>query len=226
MTYKQISDRVIVILGLQDDTTAPEVGLVQEWILEGITDIAARTRAGTRVINLKLSADTPVHDMSNEIISLLDLEDSTGFMPHLTREDAVSAQARFERGFAYEEPLLWFSPVPTKDMFFKAYGVFRPRPMENDDDTPANASYGNLADEFHPTIVTYCLWKGGEYVEHEQSGGGERWRVQYEGQDGKGGEISKIKAILSKRVTPQAARRRNPVGQIGSLSRTIEYLGG
>jgi len=226
MLYKQISDRVISILGLQDDTTAPELTLVQDWIYEGINDIAARTRAGTRVINLKLTADTAVHDMSTVIISLLDLEDSQGFMPRLTREDAVRAQKNFTRGYAYEEPLLWFSPIPTEDMFFKAYGVFRPKRMEADDDNPASPTLGNLADEFHPTIVTYACWKGGEYTEHEQSGGGERWRVQYEGQDGKGGEIAKIKQILSKRVTPQGTRRRDPVGQVGSPSRVLDYLGG
>jgi hypothetical protein len=226
MNYKQISDRVIAVLGLQDDTDAPELALVQDWVFEGIGDIAARTRAGTRVINLKLTADTPVHDMSNVIISLLDLEDSYGFLPRLTRQDAVTAQGRLERGYAYEEPLLWFSPVPTEEMFFKAYGVFRPQRMMLDTDTPATPQFGNLAPEFHPTIVTYALWKGGEYTEHEQSGGGERWRVQYEGQDGRGGEISKIKAILSKRVTPAGARRRYPVGQVGGLSGPLSYLGG
>jgi len=226
MTYKQLTDRVLHILGMQEDTTVPEKPFVQDLIYEGICDLSARTRAGMRVINLNLTAGVAVHDMSTSIIALLDLEDSAGFLDRYAREDIARHQRDNLRGYAYAEPLLWISPVPTAAMTIKAYGVFRPSRMTDDAHAPSTPQYGNLADEFHPTIVTYALWKAGEYTEHEQSGGGERWRIQYEGQNGEGGEIAKIRRILHKRVTPKGSRRRDPTGQTGTLQDASYYLGG
>jgi len=227
MTYKQIRDHVSRTLGMQLDTSAPEGDLIRDWILQGTIDIAARTRAGVRAVDLHMTANTAVHDMSQQIISLLDIEDASGFLKRYSREDAVFMQAVGQRGYAYEEPLLWLSPMADRpDKTVRAYGVFMPQPMVADTDTPSMADFGNLSPQFHPAIIVYCLWKGGEYMEHEQSGGGQRWREQYEGTDGNGGEISKIKKILSKRVSPAGSRRRNPMGQVGGVSGPLEYLGG
>jgi len=228
MTYKQIVSHVARTLGMQLDTSAPEGDLIRDWIFAGTVDIAARTRAGVRAVDLVIAANTPVHDMSQQIISLLDIEDGAhGFLKRYSREDATFLQATGKRGYAYEEPLLWLSPIRAEEgQSVRAYGVFMPRAMDSDDDSPSEPEFGNLSEQFHSTLVTYCLWKGGEYIEHEQSGGGERWRVQYEGQDGSAGEISKIRRILSKRVSPAGSRRRDPIGQVGAPSGVLEYLGG
>ena len=60
-------------------------------------------------------------------------------------------------------------------------------------------------------------------MQHEASGNGEKWRIQYEGQDGIGGEIAKIKRILAKRVTPGGPRRRNPTAHGRASCRTPTY---
>ena len=225
MTYGQIVAHVSRTLGMQLDTTAPEGDLIRDWVHAGIVDIAARTRAGVRAIDLFITPHTPTHDLSKQIISLLDIEDGIGFLTRYSREDIGYMQSVGERGYAYEEPLLWLSPLREQDsQTVRAYGVFMPLVMEDDNDSPSEEDFGNLSEQFHPTIVTYCLWKGGEYIEHEQSGGGERWRVQYEG-DGTGGEIKKIKQILAKRVTPQAPQRRNPLGQTGYVNSNRYYVG-
>lgn len=226
MDRQTIADRVAFTLGLQDDTTFNESGYILDLIYEGITDMVARCRAYTRVINLTLSANTPIHDMSTQVISLLDLEDETGFLDRYSREDISMIQKNAGRGYCYEEPLLWISPVPDESKTIKAYGIFRPLQMLSDTDTPADPDKGGLADEFHPTIVTYCLWKAGEYMQHEASGNGEKWRLQYEGQDGQGGEIGKIKRILTKRVTPTGTRRRNMLRSVGSVPDIGYYTGG
>jgi hypothetical protein len=84
--------------------------------------------------------------------------------------------------------------------------------MVGDTDDPAAPSYGGLSPEFHEALVIYALWKMGEYVQHEGSGQGEKYRTQYEGQDGTEGQIAWISACSRKRVTPQAARRRDLEG--------------
>lgn len=226
MNYKALQDRVIFTLGLQETVSVDERALVKAFINEGVTDILARTRPNTRVIQLNVSAHTPVHDMSNAVISLLDIEHPYyGFLRRLSREDAVTAQAAGAPGFAYEEPLLWLSPVSTDAIILNAYGIFRPDPLSGDEDDPQIERYGGLAPEFHPAILNYGLWKAGEYTHHEASALGEKWRIAYEGKDGTEGDISRIKRILAKRVTPQAARKRDLTNNLGALGVVEDYIG-
>jgi hypothetical protein len=226
MNYKALQDRVIFTLGLQETISVDERALVKQFINEGVIDIIARTRPYTRCIQLNLSANTPIHDMSNEIISLLDIDyPGYGFLPRFSREDVTSAQNQNVPGFAYEEPLLWISPVSSKATTINAYGIFRPNPLSGDTDDPSNGIYGSLAPEFHPAIVNYALWKAGEYVNHDSSGMGEKWRILYEGRDGTEGDIARIKRILAKRVTPQAPRKRDLSHNLGSMSLSGDYMG-
>lgn len=226
MNYKALQDRIVFTLGMQETLSVDERALVKAFVNEGIVDILARCRPNTRVIQLNVSAHTPVHDMANSVISLLDIEHPAyGFLRRLSREDAVGAQAAGSPGFAYEEPLLWLSPVSSDAMIMNAYGIFRPDPLTGDLDDPQIERYGGLAPEFHPAIVNYGLWKAGEYTHHEASALGEKWRMAYEGKDGTEGDIARIKRILSKRVTPQAARKRDLTGNLGSLGVIGDYIG-
>jgi hypothetical protein len=217
--------RVQYTLGLQDDTTFNETTFVQDLIYEAIMDISSRTRTGARVINMTTTADTKTHDMSTQsIIALFDISDSRGFLDRYTREDIESIQKDGGRGYCYEEPLLWIAPMGEQTL--RVFGVFRPQRMLAGTDSPSNQQYGGIAEEFHSAIVTYCLWKGGEYVEHESSGYGEKWHTQYEGSDGNGGEIARIKRVMSKRVTAQANRHRAMVKHHGVPSDAITMIGG
>jgi hypothetical protein len=227
MTRDEIANRVKYTLGLQDDTTFSETTYINDLIYEAITDIVARCRPHTRVINLETTADTATHDLSTQaIIALLDVADPTGFLDRYAREDIERIQYHGGRGYCYDEPLLWISPITTEPVTLRAFGIFRPQKMTTGTQSPSDSLYGGLAAEFHPTILTYCLWKAGEYVQHDASGSGEKWRMQYEGQDGSSGEISKIKRILAKRVTPGAARRRSPLRTVGVMPDSTYYMGG
>lgn len=226
MNFLELTNRVKHTLGLEDIASNDEVALAKAYLNEGIVDILSRTRPYTRVIHLTLTGGVAIHDMANTILALLDLQVGDRFLERMSREDITRAQAANTFGFAYEEPLLWVSPVPSEDTTFIAYGVFRPTPLAADVDDPSHPAKGGLAPEFHPAIVNYALWKAGEYVQHEQSGGGERWRIMYEGQDGTGGDIARIRRILAKRVTPQGSRRRDLSRNLGLLSRSGYYSGG
>jgi hypothetical protein len=227
MTRDEIANRVKYTLGLQDDTTFSESDYVNDLIYEAIVDISARTRINARVINLETTAETQTHDLSTQaIIALLGIRDDLGDLDRYTIEDIEAIQSRGGRGYAYREPMLWISPTTTEPAILRVFGVFRPQKMTTGTQTPSDPLYGGLAAEFHPTILTYCLWKAGEYVQHDASGSGEKWRLQYEGQDGMSGEISKIKRIISKRVTPGAPRRRNPFRTVGVVPNTGYYTGG
>ena len=226
MNRGEMIDRVQHTLGLEEALVNDETALVADWLNEGVDDIVQRTRPSTRVISLTLTGGVKIHDMASTIVSLLDLEVGGYFLERYSREDITYRQQMGQTGYAYEEPLLWVSPVYDEDKSFRAYGVFRPTPMSDDLHDPSQPQYGGLAPGFHPVIVTYALWKGGEYVQHEQSAGGEKWRIQYEGQDGTQGDIARIKRILNKRVSPGAALRRDPTRNLGALSDADAFLAG
>lgn len=226
MNFKEMTDRVKFTLGAEEVVDNDEVALIKKYLNDGLLQVLTRTRPYTRCINLSLSADTPIHDMSNQILALLDLEiPEYGFLRRFSRQDITGLQKTGGYGFGYEEPLLWVSPVASTATVVKAYGVFRPDLMVADAADPATPSFGGLAPEFHEAVVMYALWKTGEYVQHTGSGEGERWRLQYEGEDGTEGEIARIKRVLVKRVTPALYRRRNLSGNLGTLSQSGDYLG-
>ena len=227
MNFGEMTNRVKYTLGMEDIATNDEVALAQAYLNEGVVDVLVRTRPYTRCINLKLTANTAAHDVASQVLWLLDIQLLNGdFLDRLSREDVIAAQKGGARGFAYEEPMLWVSPMLSEDGPVKAYGGFRPAPMVGPTDDASNPDSGGLAAEFHPAVVNYALWKGGEYLQHEQSAGGERWRVMYEGQDGTGGDISRIKKILTKRVTAQGAMRRDLTRNLGALSESGALVGG
>lgn len=227
MNFRAMIDRVKYTLGMQEIVAHDEIAFIKAYLNEGVLDVLVRTRPYTRTINLSLTGGVAIHDMSTDILALLDVQHPYyGFLQRLSREDITDAQSRAEPGFAYEEPLLWISPVSSQDSQIKAYGIFRPAPMANDSDDCANPNYGGLPSEFHVGVVNYALWKGGEYTQHEASAMGEKWRIAYEGKDETGGDIARIKRILTKRVTPQAARKRDLTGNLGSLSESGSYIGG
>jgi len=225
MTFKQMYDRVKFTLGAEEIVGNDEVALIKQFLNDGVVNILTRTRPYTRQIDLVLTGNTPIHDMSSEILALVDVEvPGQGFLDRYTREDITSRQSAAAPGFAYEEPLFWFSPVPTEDKTIRAYGIFRPSALSGDSDDPSAPDKGGLNPEFHEAIVMYALWKMGEYVQHEGSGQGEKWRTQYEGQDGTEGEIAKIKRVLAKRVTPGAVTRRD-LRHLTPVSPSGSYIG-
>jgi hypothetical protein len=227
VTYKQMQDRVKFTLGAEEVLGNDEVALIKQFLNDGIVNILTRTRPYTRQITLNLTGGVAIHDMSSAILSLVDVQDAAGnFLQRYSREDISGKQQSGDKGFAYEEPLLWISPVPSQDSVITAYGIFRPTPLLGDTDDPAASDKGGLNPEFHEAIIVYALWKMSEYVQHEASGNGEKWRIQYEGQDGTEGQIAWIKRVLAKRVTPQLSRRRDLEGNVGVLSASGDYLGG
>jgi hypothetical protein len=230
MTRKQIFDQIVNTLGLQDDTTFNESDFVNQLIYQAVTDILANCRPNMRVMDLTIQPDTPVHDMSSQVIAISDIALNTDrgeyFLDRFTREDITEAQQYGAKGYCYDEPMLWISPIVAEPTVIRAYGVFRPLQMLSDTDSPADVRYGGLADEFHPAIVIYCLWKAAEYVEHESSGYGEKWHLQYMGPDGNSGELGRIRKVMSKRVTAQANNSRSLAKNLGVPSNSLTYIGG
>jgi hypothetical protein len=80
--------------------------------------------------------------------------------------------------------------------------------MVLDTDSPSMEAFGAIPDEYHDAIVSYALWKAADYADDGSSQMGERYRLLYEGQDGRGGRIAQIKTLINKRGTARAPRAR------------------
>jgi hypothetical protein len=81
--------------------------------------------------------------------------------------------------------------------------------MTADDQTPSDSTYGGIPEEFHYTaILNYMLWNGADYGDDITSQSGERYRLLYEGEDGRGGNLRDIHRMINRRATPGGHRGR------------------
>src|SRR5262252_4550327 len=105
MNFVTMQNRVKYTLGMEENVWNNEVQLIKDWLNEGIVQILTRTRPYTRQIQLQLSGGIAIHDMSNAILALVDVQGPDGdFLKRYTREDITKRQDSGASGFAYEEP--------------------------------------------------------------------------------------------------------------------------
>lgn len=230
MTRKQLRDRVINEIGLQDIEDYDETVLADDLIYQGTIDLLARTRCTARCVHLNVAAGESTYVLDKSILALVDLED--GRVPRARRDEQG-----WQDGYVgivvypenYVEPrrgtftlirsdLLRLDPAPAKDGTVDVWAVLRPQRMDEDTDSPSEEAYGAIPDEYHDAIFLYACWHGSSYADDESGGQGERYRQLYEGADGAGGRISLIKQLVNKRGTARAPRRRVRIRTVGTHS--------
>lgn len=228
MTRKQLRDRVVQEIGLQDIEDFNETTMVDDLIYEGTIDLLARTRCTVRCVHLKTKKDEGEYILDKSILALVDIED--GRMPRRRRDEGgVSAWPGavivYPEGYRDTSPLtftlvrsdvLLLNPPPAEDGEIDVWAVVRPQRMAADGDSPSADAYGGIPDEYHDAIFYYAAWKAASYADDESASMGERYRSQYEGQDGKGGKLALIKQLVNKRGTARAPRRRVRMRYVGT----------
>ena len=201
MTNKQLRDRVVNEIGLQDIAAYDETGMVNDFIYEGTVDLLARTRCTARCVHLKTTAGLDTYNLDHSILALVDVED--GADPKSRRDEAYSPSFTLIRS-----DVLRLQPVPSEDGEVDVWGVLRPQKMALDTDSPGQDNFGGIPDEYHDAIFLYACWKAASYADDDSAQMGERYRALYEGPDGRGGKLSFIKSLVNKRGTARAPRRR------------------
>jgi hypothetical protein len=230
MTRKQLRERVINEIGLQDIEDYDESVLVDDLIYQGTIDLLARTRCTVRCVHLQVTKDESTYVLDKSILALVDLDD--GHIPRYRRDEhghpsgyigvvvyppGYTDQRRMSFNLIRSD-LLRLDPAPSEDGEVDVWAVLRPQRMDEDADSPSQETYGAIPDEYHDAIFLYACWMAGNYSDDESSGQGEHYRVLYEGQDGRGGKISEIKMLVNKRGTARAPRRRVRVRTVGAHS--------
>ena len=72
MNYRAMIDRVKYTLGMQEIVAHDEIAFIKAYLNEGVLDVLVRTRPYTRTINLSLTGGVAIHDMSTDILALLE----------------------------------------------------------------------------------------------------------------------------------------------------------
>jgi hypothetical protein len=103
--------------------------------------------------------------------------------------------------------VLIIKPTPTADGQIQVWAVVKPQQMSADTDSPDEEAFGAIPPEWHDAIVTYALWKAGDYADDGSSQMGERYRILYEGPDGRGGRLAQIRIAVNKRGTAKGPNR-------------------
>jgi len=218
MTHGDMKNEVIRTLGLQDITDYDETGMVANWIYRGIIDMLSRTRCVVRCVNMHVRAGVDEYTLDHSILALVDVGD--GLIRRLRRDESITPEdatvyapnppiSNTVYGFTLiRADLLRVEPTPTLDGTLQVWGVMRPTQMTQDTDNPGDDQFGALPDEYQDAPILYALWKGSDYSDDASSQQGERYRMLYEGQDGRGGRLGQIRVLVNKRGTARAPRSR------------------
>jgi hypothetical protein len=188
MTKKQMADQVQQWLGLQDIDAYDETILVGDLLYQGTIDLLARTKCTVRCLDLHVTAGKDTYKLDHAVLALYDLED--GNLPKARRDESLSPSFTLIRS-----DILRIAPVPSEDGEVQAWAVLRPVQMTDDAQSVGDEIHGAIPDEFHDAIVTYALWKAADYTDDQGSAQGERYRMLYEGQDGRGGLDRQVEQV-------------------------------
>jgi hypothetical protein len=201
MTRGEIRDQITGFLGLQDVAVLDETVLAENLIYWGTIDLLARTKCVVRCTHLRTTAEINEYVLDHAILALVDVEN--GAQPKARRSQSYSPSFTLIRS-----DVLLIEPTPSEDGEIDVWAVLRPVKMTDDTQSPGDEAYGAIPDEFQDAIVTYALWHASDYADDASGGMGERYRVLYEGQDGRGGRLAQIRSAVNRRGTAKAPGRR------------------
>ena len=209
MTKKQMADQVKNWLGLQDISAYDETVLVNDLIYRGTIDLLSRTRCVVRCVHLNTTANQGVYTLDHSIITLVDVDDGA---TRRNRRDQTTGP-----GFTLiGADVLRINPAPGANGELDVWAVMLPAQMVSDTDSPGMEAFGAIPEEYQDAIVTYALWKASDYSDDQSGAYGERYRVLYEGQDGRGGRLAQVRTAVNKRGTARGAPRRVTLDRLTS----------
>jgi len=219
MTNQEMKDEIQKRLGLQGIDDYNELTLVEGWIYRGVIDLLSRTRAVVRCVHLQTTAGVDTYTLDHSILSLVEIEDGRYGKVH--RDDVEWYPSLYppelqSREFALIRSDVLRIPVPGEDGEVNVWAVLRPQKMTAPEHSPGDEAYGAIPEEWHDAIVLYALWQGSDYADDQSGGMGEKYRVWYEGQDGRTGRLSEIRKQINKRGTARLPRRNVKLRPVAS----------
>lgn len=215
MLFQDMVAQVQANLGLEDITYFDEKTYCAGLINRGVIDLLSRTRCVVRCIDMHVTAGISQYMVDGLILCLVDIEDGLAKAPR---------SSDFKPSFTMiRSDILRVQPTPAENGEVQVWAVKRPQPMVADTDSPGMEQFGAIPEDFQDAITTYALWKAADYADDATSQQGERFRMLYEGQDGRGGRLAQIRSSVNKRGTGRAPTRR--VRGLRIVSRNTSWVG-
>lgn len=195
--------------------SSSELARIDAWLNEAYEDVLARTACRVECADLTTIADTWKYNLPNTILDVLEVwmegsDSETVPFERTSSRHIIRLRAGLETAtgsppsyFATEGMnalLLW--PTPTTEETINLLYVPRPTALSATGDTPSD-----LPSEWHKALEYYALWQAGDADDSASSKKGEYYRQLYEGPDGMGGFLDKIR----KQMRQRGGRRLAPV---------------
>lgn len=216
MTLGEMRNYVVATLGLQDIAAYNETDMVTLWLNRGVIDLLSRTRCVVRCTHLTTIAGEDEYMLDHSIMALVDVDNG---QTRKRRRDEIDVP-----GFTLiRADVLRIVPAPSEAGEIQIWGVARPNPMTDPADNLGNDSFGGIPDEWQDAVILYALWHCADYDDDSSSGTGEKYRAQYEGQDGRGGRLQEIRREVNKRGTARLPYMRQNVRQLSP--RKVNWVG-
>lgn len=200
MIFLDMYSQVQAVLGLQETAVLDEQTYCKGLVNRGVIDVLSRTRCTVRCIDLRVLANVSEYVVGSQILSLVDIEDGLSKVNRSSTNQPSFTMIRSD--------ILTVQPTPSEDGEMQVWAVKAPAPMVDDDDSPGDEEHGAIPEEFQGAILLYAQWLAADYADDGSSNQGERYRILYEGEDGRGGRLGQIRMLVNKRGTQRAPRRR------------------
>ncbi len=199
-----------------ESDSVDEVLFLQQLAQEAVLDILVRTKIHVRRTDLALTAGVVDYDLSQQVLRLWSLFDEAGNeLTEVESGDVTVWPGHVFQFVGYNMLIIGWEPEAGDTL--EALYTPRPADMVDDNNDPAVATYGLIPEEFHHALVNFMCWKAGEATRDQMSGMGEKFRRQYEGEDGMGSmgtDLGRIKWAVNRRgATGSAHGRLRRMGQ-------------
>jgi hypothetical protein len=196
-------------------TDAEELSRMDAWVNRGYTDILLRTQCKVCHGTMTTTAGEWRYALPTNTLDIVEiwLEDDDGETIGFEKTDArhlIRMRAGLEvdessppRYFAVDGSnmfMLW--PTPSDTDTINVLYVPRPTALSATSDEPTD-----IPNEFHEGVLWYALWQAADADDDASSQMGEYYRTIYEGRDGMGGYLDRMRKHNRRR----GGRRLAPV---------------
>jgi hypothetical protein len=203
-TLEEMTTQVAGELGLH--TTDDQARIWRE-LNRGVRDVLLRTRCYVTTTTLSLTEGTGDYTLSANTLAinyayvtgeerLLEPVNPEEIIERRLRTTSTDTSTLYAMQGAN---LLMVYPTPSSSGTLTFYYVPQPTAMSISSHDPSEATYGGIPDEYADAIEMYACWRLGSMRDDQTSGQGERYRILYEGQDGRGGRIAQIKREIHRK---------------------------
>lgn len=210
-------------------STGTDLTMIDQWVNEAYVDILLRTQCKVSHGQVTTTVGEWRYDLPTAAMDILEVwfEDSGGERQDFQRTDSREI-IRLQGGGTVDtnSPPRYFSvdgsnfflvwPTPTTVDTINLLYIPRPTALSATGDSP---SY--IPTEHHKALEWYTLWQAADADDDASSGNGEYYRTLYEGRDGYGGILDRIR----KHNLRRGGRRLSPVvlpRSVGPTSRSAD----